>query len=96
MPHTASAPLTLREQPDRLTAEVEGLELLIRYLWTRPGVMRVDHVGVPKALGGRGLGTRLVGALVAKARAEGFKVEPVCSFAATQFTRHPDWADVLV
>lgn len=95
MPHTALPPLALRDETGRLTAQVDGMELLIRYVWSGERVMRVDHVGVPKALGGRGLGTKLVSALVDKARADGFKLIPVCSFAATQFTRHPDWADVL-
>jgi predicted GNAT family acetyltransferase len=32
---------------------------------------------------------------VEDARAEGKTVLPLCPFAAAQFKRHPDWADVL-
>jgi predicted GNAT family acetyltransferase len=38
---------------------------------------------------------RLVEALVADARTEGFKIEPKCSYVAASFTRHPEWGDLL-
>ena len=78
-----------------LTTDVDGHELIIRYGWQSKDVMRVDFVGVPRELGGRGLGTKLVGALVDKARKENFRIVPVCGFARTQINRHPDWKDVL-
>ena len=87
--------LTLKDEGTRLTADVEGLELVIRYGWARDDVMRVDFVGVPPELGGRGLGTKLVGKLVEKARAENFRLIPVCGFARTQLQRHPEWKDVV-
>ena len=87
--------LTLQDDGKQLTTDVEGHELIIRYGWQGDDVMRVDFVGVPSALGGRGLGTKLVGKLVEKARAENFKLVPACGFARTQIDRHPDWKDVL-
>ncbi|MEM1149683.1 MAG: GNAT family N-acetyltransferase [Pseudomonadota bacterium] len=87
--------LRLEDDVDRLTASVEGETLFIRYGWAREGVMRVDHVEVPRVLGGRGLGTALIGALVEKARREGFTLLPVCGFARHQLQRHAQWADVL-
>ena len=87
--------LRLQDHDGRLTAEAGGHELVIRYRWARPGVMRVDFVGVPSALGGQGWGTRLVGALVDKSRREGFSIVPVCGFAREQFRRHPEWQDVI-
>ncbi len=80
--------LTLQDDGKQLTTDVEGYELVIRYGWQGDDVMRVDFVGVPSALGGRGLGTKLVGKLV-------FKLVPVCGFARTQIDRHQDWKDVL-
>ena len=87
--------LSLQDTRDRLIAKVSGHELVIRYGWTRPDVMRVDFVGVPSELGGRGFGTRMVEALVEKARQDGFRVIPVCGFAAAQLQRHPEWQDVV-
>lgn len=87
--------LTLHDSGKKLTTNVDGRELVIRYGWAGDGVMRVDFVGVPDELGGRGLGTKLVGKLVEKARAENFSLVPVCGFARVQLQRHPEWHDVL-
>lgn len=87
--------LVLKDSGQRLTADVEGHELEIRYGWAKPDVMRVDFVGVPSVLGGRGLGTKLVGALVEKARQDGFQLLPICGFAKVQLQRHPEWQDVV-
>jgi predicted GNAT family acetyltransferase len=65
--------------------------------FTRSGDSRIiiDHTGVPDAFRGQGVGARLVARAVEDARAEGKTVLPLCPFAAAQFKRHPDWADVL-
>ena len=64
--------------------------------WKLRGTARVaDHTLVPRAIGGRGVAARLVEAMVADARAEGFRIVPECSYVAALFKRHPDWADLL-
>ena len=55
----------------------------------------IDHTGVPEALRGQGIGERLVARAVADARSGGFKIFPLCTFAAAQFRRHEDFRDVL-
>ena len=55
----------------------------------------IDHTGVPDAFRGQGVGHRLVTRAVEDARAQGKKIIPLCPFAAAQFRRHPEWADVL-
>jgi predicted GNAT family acetyltransferase len=55
----------------------------------------IDHTGVPDAFRGQGIGQRLVTRAVEDARAAGRKIIPLCPFAAAQFRRHPEWADVL-
>ncbi len=55
----------------------------------------IDHTGVPDALRGTGAGAALVARAVADFRAAGLRVLPLCPFAAAQFRRHPDWADLL-
>jgi predicted GNAT family acetyltransferase len=55
----------------------------------------VDHTGVPDAFRGQGAGLRLVSRAVEDARAAGKTIIPLCPFAAAQFRRHPEWADVL-
>lgn len=55
----------------------------------------IDHTGVPDAFRGQGAGLRLVERAVEDARAAGKTIIPLCPFAAAQFRRHPEWADVL-
>ena len=55
----------------------------------------IDHTEVPEGLRGRGAGQALVGRVVEDARADGFRIVPLCPFAASQFRRNPDYADVL-
>jgi hypothetical protein len=59
------------------------------------GLIIIDHTLVPDAFRGQGVGQALVTRAVADARAAGKKVLPLCTYAAAQFRRHPDWADVL-
>ncbi|MVA96169.1 N-acetyltransferase [Nitratireductor sp. CAU 1489] len=55
----------------------------------------IDHTGVPDSFRGQGAGARLVARAVEDARAAGKTIIPLCPFAASQFRRHPEWADVL-
>lgn len=55
----------------------------------------IDHTFVPPELRGRSVGQALVARAVQDARDSGRKIMPLCSFAAAQFQRHPDWQDVL-
>ena len=55
----------------------------------------IDHTEVPDAFRGQGVGVLLVARAVEDARLSGKKIMPLCPFAAAQFRRHPEWADVL-
>ncbi|MFC3174924.1 GNAT family N-acetyltransferase [Novosphingobium bradum] len=73
---------------------------LARLTWvmrdTAQGPVRVaEHTLVPRELEGRGIAGKLVDALIADARQEGFRVDPRCSYVAAQFRRHPEWSDLL-
>ena len=59
------------------------------------GVMAIDHTLVPPAFEGRGIAAALVNRAIADARAENFKIAPICSYVAAQFQRHREWADLL-
>jgi predicted GNAT family acetyltransferase len=76
-------------------AHVPGAQAIGRLTWVLRGGVRVaDHTLVPPEIGGRGVALKLVEALIADARALGFRIEPECSYVAAQFKRHPDWADL--
>lgn len=76
-------------------AEVAGSSAIGRLTWVeRDGIRIADHTLVPPEIGGRGVAALLVEALVADARAQGFKIEPLCSYVEVAFRRHPEWADL--
>jgi predicted GNAT family acetyltransferase len=53
------------------------------------------HTGVPDALEGHGVGGQLVRAAVSRAAAEGLTVVPLCSFARSWLSSHPDVAGTV-
>ena len=79
----------------RYVLVIDGQEAELTY--SRLGATQViaDHTGVPEALKGTGAGLRLVERLVADARAEGFRIVPLCPFVNAMRRKHPDWADAF-
>ena len=58
------------------------------------GTRVATHTIVPPEIGGRGVAAKLVEALIADAREQGFKVAPYCWYVAKKFDENPDWADL--
>ncbi len=77
-----------------MIALAPGFEAEMTYRKGPDGTLTIDHTGVPPEFGGRGVAARLVNAAIADARAEGFKIVPLCSYVVAQFRRHPEWADL--
>lgn len=77
-------------------AHLADSDAIGRLTWVERGDVHIaDHTLVPLEIGGRGVAARLVEALVADARESGFKIQPMCSYVAVAFKRHPEWEDVL-
>lgn len=77
-------------------ARVADSAAIGRLTWVRRGaVLTAEHTLVPSEIGGRGIAGKLVEALIADARAQGWKIVPQCSYVAAAFRRHPEWADLL-
>ena len=72
-----------------------GDEAEMTFTKVEENLIIIDHTEVPDAFRGQGAGLRLVTRGVEDARASGKKIIPLCPFAAAQFRRHPEWADVL-
>lgn len=76
-------------------AAVAGSSAIGRLTWTEHGGVRAaEHTLVPPEIGGRGVAGKLVEALIADARTQGFKIDPQCSYVAAAFKRHSEWADL--
>ncbi|MEZ4320954.1 MAG: GNAT family N-acetyltransferase [Myxococcota bacterium] len=80
----------------RYTFRVDGgPEAEMTYSKAGEHLIIIDHTGVPDAYRGQGVGVKLVTQAVEDARASVTKILPLCPFAAAQFRKHPEWADVL-
>ena len=79
----------------RYEARLDGHLAEMTFSRASPSLVIIDHTEVPDGLRGRGVGNRLVARAIEDARAGGFKIFPLCPFAAAQFRRHPEYADVL-
>ncbi|BBC71364.1 conserved hypothetical protein [Altererythrobacter sp. B11] len=77
------------------TAAVPGTDREAELTWTARGNARIaEHTFVPPEARGLGVAGKLVDALVADAREQGFTIVPQCSYVEAAFRRHPEWADV--
>ena len=84
------------ETKGRFVIRKDGDEAELTYSITTPTLIIADHTGVPESFRGTGAGLALVEALVAAARADGFKIVPLCPFVNATRKKHPEWADVFV
>jgi len=50
---------------------------------------------VPKELGGKGIGSRLVQGALDQVRASGWKLIPQCPFVKAWIEKHPDYQDLV-
>jgi len=69
----------------------DGLEAELIYR-AAPGRLTLVHTGVPEALGGRGIGGRLVRAALERAVRTGETIAPGCPYARAWLEKHPDEA----
>lgn len=80
----------------RYSLQLDGHEAYLTYERPRAGVIHITHTIVPDALGGRGLGKRLVRRAVEDALAREDKLSSSCWFATALIEKSPDWREALV
>ena len=79
----------------RYVIRKNGEEAELTYSITSPALVIADHTGVPDSFRGTGAGLAMLTQFVADARAEGFKIMPLCPFVNAQRKKHPEWADAF-
>jgi predicted GNAT family acetyltransferase len=57
--------------------------------------MTLPHTEIDPSMGGRGLGTTLVSAVLTAARERGLHVLPYCSFVRHHIQQHPELVDLV-
>ncbi|MCI4644461.1 MAG: N-acetyltransferase [Hyphomonadaceae bacterium] len=83
------------ETGGRYVARLDGHAAEMTYSRAGPSRIIIDHTGVPDELRGKSVGKALVERAVQDARAEGFKIIPLCPFAKATLEKHPEWQDVV-
>ena len=58
-------------------------------------VITFEHTDVPKELGGKGVGSKLVQGALDQVRAAGLQVIPECPFVKAWIEKHPEYADLV-
>ena len=96
-----TAIIITREELDarhgRYVARLDGFdgEAELTFTWRGEHLLSADHTGTPEALRDKGLAMALVERLIADARAEGFRIIPLCPYIRAKYVEHPEWADVM-
>ena len=80
---------------DRFFVAGESKDLAVITFKQQDDILVIENTLVSEELRGQGAGEELVKAVVDKARNEGLKIIPVCSYAAHQFKKHPEYQDVF-
>ena len=89
--------ITVVDVPERGRFEIRDGERAVGFAsyHVDGGLMTLPHTEVDPSVGGRGLGTRLVSAVLAAARDRQLHVLPYCSFIRKYLLDHPEDLDLV-
>ena len=87
-------PVTHNSEERRFEMNVRGELAVITYR-RLPGVISLDHTGVPVPIEGHGVAAKLTRAALDFARAENLRVVPACSFVAAFVRKHSEYQDLV-
>jgi uncharacterized protein len=76
-------------------AEIDGYRPVLQYGYAN-ALMTIVHTGVPPALANRGIAAELTRTALEFARAQGWKVDPACSYARAYLHKHVEYADMMI
>jgi hypothetical protein len=76
-------------------SHMANLGMVLSYKEVRPGVIEFKSTLVPPHLRGQGLGTQLAREALDWARAEGYRVIPLCPFVADFIEQNPEYQELL-
>jgi len=75
-------------------ARVDGHRAVLQYELS-DGLMSITHTRVPEGARNRGIAAALTRAALDAARAAGWKVKPLCTYAIEFMRTHADYADLV-
>lgn len=86
--------IELDQEAGRFEAIVEGHSCVLDFTLDNE-VVSMNHVGVPKAVGGRGVAGQLTRYALDWTEAQGLKVRARCPYVARWIERHPEYQKLL-
>jgi predicted GNAT family acetyltransferase len=87
-------PVTHNSDERRFEMNVKGELAVITYRLS-PGVISLDHTGVPVPIEGHGVAAKLTRAALDFARSENLRVVPACSYVAAFVRKHSEYQDLV-
>jgi len=82
------------QEANHFELTVDGQLAVLDYM-LKGEIIIFTHTGVPPAIGGRGLGSRLVETGLDYARENGLKVRSLCWFVSKYIRIHPEYQELV-
>ncbi len=89
-----SITVTNNEEAQRFEAQVDGLRALLTYR-RFPNRIVFNHIEVPPPVESKGLAAKLTRTALDFARANHFRVVPLCPYVAAFIRRHAEYQDLV-
>jgi len=89
-----SITVTNNEEAQRFEAQVDGLRALLTYR-RFPDRIVFNHIEVPPPVESKGLAAKLTRTALDFARANHFRVVPLCPYVAAFIRRHAEYQDLV-
>src|SRR5262245_46186251 len=76
----------------RYVARIAGTDGEAEIIFTihGPALISAEHTNAPESMRGTGAAAALVAHMISDARANGFKIIPICPYVQAQYKRHPE------
>lgn len=86
--------MQMNEQKNRFELEENGHTAFADYRLEENNLI-IPHVEAPPELRGTGAAGRLMEEICQRAKAEGWKITPLCSYAASWIRKHGEYCNLL-
>jgi len=86
---------SINETKRRFELEVDGHIAFIDYILNNENMMFLTHTEVPPALGGKGVGTKIVEQALEYIKEKSYSLAPLCPFVAKYLRIHPEWQSIM-
>lgn len=91
---TENSEVIHNQEEHRFENTTDGHVAVLDYM-LKGEIMIFTHTGVPPAIGGRGVGSKLVKSGLDYARENRLQVRSLCWFVSKYIRRHPEYQDLV-